>query len=95
MQPINFKESNLVLTHPTDLTEKECKSLPVWSNGVYCVSVWNANLFDRIKFIFTNRLYLIIRSGKTQPPVRLTFNNPLITEPTPNIPILKGNLGLA
>jgi hypothetical protein len=96
MQSINFAESNLVLTHPTDMTEEECKSLPVWSNGVYCVSVWNASLLDRVKFIFTNRLYLIIKSGNTQPPVRLTFDNPLVTEPKPNIPILKeSKLGLA
>lgn len=95
MKPINFKESNLVLTHPADMTEENCKSLHVFSNGQVCVSVWNTNLFNRIKFIFTNRLYLIIRSGNTQPPVRLTFEGPLITEPTPSIPILKGNLGLA
>ena len=95
MKPINFKESNLVLIHPADMTDEECKSLHVWSNGQTCVSVWNTSLFNRIKFIFINRLYLIIRSGPSQPPVRLTFDSPLITEPIPNIPILKGNLGLA
>jgi len=96
MKPINFKESNLVLTYPADMISEECKSLHVWSNGQTCVSVWNTSLLNRIKFIFTNHLYLIIRSGPSQPPVRLTFDSPLITEPTPNISILKGSkLGLA
>lgn len=97
MKPINFKESNLVLTHPTGMTDEECKSLHVWSNGQTCVSVWNTSLFNRIKFIFTNRLYLIINSGPSQPPVRLTFDNPLITEPKEGMPILNREckLGLA
>lgn len=38
MKPINFKEATKVLQRPSTMTDAECASLHVWSDGKQCVS---------------------------------------------------------
>lgn len=70
MKPIKFKGSNIVFAKD----QPEYLPLPAWrkpndSQGVV-VSCWKATFKERLKILFTGRLYLSL----------LTFNKPL----TPN-----------
>jgi len=41
MRPVDFEESNKTLAPPSDLPAGvECGSLPIWTDGQQCVSVW-------------------------------------------------------
>lgn len=51
------------------MTESECSSLHVWCDGYQCVSVWKATFIERLKILFTGKVWLGVLSGKTQPPV--------------------------
>lgn len=74
MRPIKFKDSNTVYT------ASRCGDLPAFF-GVNVVgtsiiiSCWRPNLFERIKFLVTGRIWLCI-FGQTQPPVSLSLNCP-------------------
>ena len=63
--PIDFKERNKLLGSQNN----EIKPLPVFSNGKINLSCWRMNIFTRIKFLFTGKIYLCVL-GK-QPPVWL------------------------
>ena len=71
MKPIHFEESNKDLLKPKGMTDKECGSLPVYTDGVTCISCWKASLLDRIKLLFCGKVWLGVMSGETQPPVWL------------------------
>jgi hypothetical protein len=77
MTPTPFKQQNIMLTAPANMTEEECSSLPVWSGaseGVqYTISCWRLSLWERIKFMFHGNVWLYVwAGGRTQPPVALT-----------------------
>ncbi len=69
MKPIDFAQSTKVLQRPSTMTESECQSLPVWGDGNQCVSCWKATFKERLKILFTGKVWLGVLSGKTQPPV--------------------------
>lgn len=69
MKPIDFPQFTKVLQKPSTMTDSECSSLHVWCDGNQCVSVWKATLIERLKILFTGKVYLGVLSGKTQPPV--------------------------
>nr|DAK21575.1 MAG TPA: hypothetical protein [Caudoviricetes sp.] len=75
MKPIDFKQSTKVLQRSADMTDDECSSLPVWSDGTQCVSCWKPSLSERISLVFGGRLWLGVASGSTQPPVFLSGRN--------------------
>ncbi len=81
MKPINFKESNEVLHKPSNMTDKECGSLHIYSDGKQCISCWKANWVERLKFLFTGKVWLGVMNGFTQPPVWNTINKPFEKEP--------------
>lgn len=37
-----------------------------------CYSLWKGNLFDRIRFLIFGRIWIKMRSGETQPPVKVS-----------------------
>lgn len=80
MNPIDFKESNFTLTKPSNLTDEQCKSLRVCNTGEYIVSLWRLSFWERIKVLFVGRVWLLLWSTKTPPPVLLTINYPFFKE---------------
>lgn len=75
MKPIDFKQSTKVLQRSADMTDDECSSLPVWSDGTQCVSCWKPSLSERISLVFGGKVWLGVASGSTQPPVFLSGKN--------------------
>jgi len=69
MKPIAFKESNKNLSAPSDMTEKECGTLPIFTDGTTCVSKWQLNFKDRIHCLLYGYLWIRVHSGQTQPPI--------------------------
>lgn len=74
MKPINFPQSTKVLQKPSTMSTSECGSLHVWSDGKQCVSCWKPSIIERIKILFTGKVWLGVLSGGTQPPVFLSGN---------------------
>lgn len=84
MKPIDFPQSTKVLQKPGTMTDEECASLHVWSDGKQCVSKWHLSIWERIKVLFGQDIWLGVMSGKTQPPVFLAaervFEEPSLKE---------------
>jgi hypothetical protein len=76
MRPTDFDESNKNLTRPSGTTPEQCSSLPILQTGEFCISAWHGNWLDRLRFLFTGRMWLSVWSGLTQPPVKLTTDKP-------------------
>jgi hypothetical protein len=75
MKPINFPQSTKVLQKPSDMTDEECLPLPVWCDGKQCISCWKPTLIERLKVLFTGKVWIGILSGNTQPPVFVSGEN--------------------
>lgn len=71
MNPVKFAEANKNLLKPNSMSDKECKSLWVFSDGSICVSRWQLNWRDRLRALWYGHIWLTVHSGATQPPVRL------------------------
>ena len=72
MKPINFKQSNKVLGKPKNWNEKKpCASLPVNTYDGNCISCWKLSIKERMSILFFGKIWLWVKSGKTQPPVAL------------------------
>lgn len=71
MKPIKFKEANIYLTKPPSMTEEECGSLYVLSDGIDCISCWKPSFRERLSILLFGRVWLWVWSGNTQPPVAL------------------------
>lgn len=71
MKPINFPEANKNLLKPKGMTDEECGSLPVWTDGEQCVSCWQPTVKERISILLFGKIWLSVYSGETQPPVAL------------------------
>lgn len=72
MKPKYFKEAQVELKKPSDMTDEECGSLWVHrSTDGECISLWTVSFWERVKFLFHGKLWIGIRSGKTQPPIWL------------------------
>lgn len=69
--PSKFPEANRNLLKPDDMTDEECSSLWVYTDGRECVSCWKLNLRQRLTVLIHGTIWLGILSGKTQPPVWL------------------------
>lgn len=80
MKPIKFKQANKQLFKPDSMTDKECSSLWVYTNGTQCVSCWKLSLKDRIKALIFGKVWLVVLSGYTQPPVWLGVKSPFVEE---------------
>ena len=81
MKPVSFKEQTKVLQRPASMTDEECGSLPVFSDGEqFCVSRWKLSLLDKIRIIFFGKIWLGIISGETQPPVWLDCRRSIFEE---------------
>ena len=71
MNVVEFLEANRILAKPDSMTDEECGSLPVWSNDVVCVSCWQPTWKERLSMLLFGKVWLLLLSGKTQPPVAI------------------------
>jgi len=77
MQPVKFKEVNKNLKKPSNMTDAECSALPVFSGEGQCISKWSLTPFERVKVLFTGKIWLSVITGTgTQPPVWLSAKYP-------------------
>jgi hypothetical protein len=84
MLPTSFPEQNFAFNRPTDMTDEECSSLPVWrgedANGLpVIISKWMPSEEDIEAINRGESIYLQI-VGNGMPPVCLFTENPFITE---------------
>lgn len=82
MKPIKFEEAICMLTKPDNMTDKECGQLPVWRDfaQAHCISCWRPSFRERLSILFNGRIWLRIKSGKTQPPVSLIGKKYIFTK---------------
>lgn len=66
-QPVEFEGHNIVLAPPPG--SENVGSLPIFRNGVCCVSCWQLTETELADVVRTGRIFLSIFSGATQPPV--------------------------
>lgn len=71
MKAIKFKQANRNLLKPDSMTDEECKSLWVFTDGRECISCWKLSFKQRLSALFFGTVWLSILSGGTQPPVWL------------------------
>ncbi len=74
MKPIKFPESNRELGKPSNMTDEQCGSLPVFTDGVQCISLWKLTWKERLQVLFNGKIWLGVYSGGTQPPVWMDTN---------------------
>jgi hypothetical protein len=86
MNAIDFPGSNVNLGRPRSMTDEQCGSLPVYTDGQTCLSEWELTAEEMAWIVRTKRVRLWVWSGRTQPPVSLVVvspNNPKTAEPNP------------
>lgn len=71
MNPISFKESNRTLTKPDTMTDDECSSLEIYSDGQQCISCWKMSFKERLQAVLFGKIWIGVVSGLTQPPIWL------------------------
>lgn len=71
MRPIDFPQKTKTLKKPTSMTDEECGSLPVYSDGKVIISCWQPTWRERLSILFSGRVWLYVVAAKTQPPVSL------------------------
>lgn len=71
MEPMRFEQANKDLLKPEGWTDEECGSLPVYSDGRQCISLWKMTWCERLSALFFGKVWLYVISGQTQPPVGL------------------------
>lgn len=75
MKPIKFEESNKTLLKPSSMTDEECSSLPVFTDGRQCISCWRLTWMERLSALLFGKVWLGILSGYTQAPVWLACSH--------------------
>lgn len=66
MKPINFKQSNITLTG-----QGEINPLPAFRDGRRIISCWKMGLKEKLSALLFGRVWLVVKSSKTQPPVKI------------------------
>ena len=69
MEPMQFKQANKNLLKPESMTDEECGNLPVFTDGVQCISLWKMTWKERLLALLFGKLWVYVISGYTQPPI--------------------------
>jgi len=69
MKPVDFPQANRTLLRPESMTDDECGSLNVLTDGKHCVSLWHPSIRERLSILLFGRVWLWVYSGDTMPPV--------------------------
>lgn len=84
MEPQKFEEANRNLLKPQGMTDEECGSLPIWTDGKECISCWKMTWRERLSALFFGKVWLSVYSGQTQPPVWLRAERQIFKEESSN-----------
>jgi len=76
MRPVPFCESNGTLTAPVGM--KDCGDLPVHRDGAHCISCWQLSAAERLRLLFTGRVWLWVFAGSTHPPIAIEARFPFV-----------------
>lgn len=79
MKPTTFPESNGTLgggPAATYGTEDDVIDLPVHRNGAQIISCWRLSWLDRLRALFTGRVWLHVLTQRTHAPVCLSASSP-------------------
>ena len=79
MKAVKFPEANKNLLKPENMTDEECSSLWVYTDGRECISCWKLSFTQRIKAVLFGKIWLSVLSGQTQPPVWLDCDKTIFT----------------
>lgn len=86
-EPTTFPEANKILARPASMTDEECVSLPVFTDGQTCISRWQPSADDLERLVRGAPIWVWVISGATQPPIAITTESPFqptaCTCPTP------------
>lgn len=77
MKPIDFLESNKVLTSPRSMTDEEYGRLPVFNDEERSVSCWKMGWKERLRALITGEVWLMVWGGKSSYPVCVMVDKPL------------------
>ena len=80
MVPLDFPEKTIDLRKPPDMTDEECSSLPIWSDGKVCISCWRPGWKERLSILFFGKIWVWVYSGYTQPPIALSGEKTIFKE---------------
>ena len=80
MKPTKFKEANLELKRPSSMTDEECGSLWVHSDGDQLISCWKLTFWEKVSIILNGKVWLGVM-GSSQPPVWLDARSTVFTKP--------------
>jgi hypothetical protein len=80
MNPMYFERATKVLEPPEGMTNKECGILPVFTDGEQCVSLWSMSLRERLSALFFGRVWVMVLSGTTQPPIAISAERSIFEE---------------
>lgn len=73
MKPIDFEQVNKILQKPASMTDAECSSLRVFTDGQQCISCWQLSWKERLSAVLFGKVWLsVVSSSGTQPPVAIT-----------------------
>lgn len=87
MKPTDFPESNQHLRPPANMPN--CTTLDVYTDGAVCLSKWKPTEQEREAIMAGADIFLLVRSGTTQPPVFLvTEDHVRINPDTGDVEIL-------
>lgn len=85
MTPIKFSESNKVLGKPESMKDAECGSLPIFTDGGQCISLWKLTWNERLQILFRGKLWVSVLSGQTQPPIWLDTQKTVFKNNSPSL----------
>ena len=80
MEPQKFPQANKDLLKPEGWTDEECETLPVYTDGQQCISLWKLTWAERFSALFFGKVWLYVHSGHTQPPVALSATQQIFKE---------------
>lgn len=80
MEPINFEQANKNLLKPEGWTDEQCGSLPVYTDGQVCISLWKMTWRERLSALFFGKVWLGVVGGQTQLPVWLMAANQIFLD---------------
>lgn len=83
-KPIAFPEANKTLGKPASMTDAECSSMPVYTDGRECISCWKLPWRQRLAALFFGKVWLSVLTGSgTQPPVWIDCARTVFIEEEP------------
>ncbi|WP_426491078.1 hypothetical protein [Hymenobacter sp. 102] len=67
--PVEFPEQTAVLQKPANMTDEQCRPLPIMRKDGQCISVWKLTPEEMVSVNLTHSVVVGVVSGVTQPPI--------------------------